>query len=406
MIHNLQLSREDPIIHLKAYGGVEITGVDQAGVACEIEAPQLATLVEEDGHVYVTVNSSCRMTVPTGASFEIEKGMGSVKISNIHNKIDAEKVLGNLVLSGVGEVLVGKVGGNFSVKGAAGAVQVEKVGGNLVLSDMTSFKGEKIGGSCKAKAVHGEFSLEKIGGSFKGQDIDGALHLERVGGSFSGRRMILASELHVGGDLRLEDFTLAPDYLEFKAGGDIQLEISEEFQDAKIEMRSGSRNIRINVGEDDLDIRDGQYEYAVRGTGKTLVLAAGGSIVLRNLTDPQEDIVGDLSDHFEFEESPFNELIRERVDSATRRAEAKVKATEIRLGQIRERVEKHRGFDIHVDLGGLERPVPPVPPVPPISRRAGKKGPSDEERLMILKMLQDKKITVEEAETLFNALED
>ena len=406
MIHNLQLSREDPIIHLKAYGGVEITGVDQAGVACEIEAPQLATLIEEDGHVYVTVNSSCSITVPAGASFEIEKSMGSAKISNIRNKIDAEKVLGNLVLNGVGEVTVGKVGGSFSVNNAAGAVSVEKVGGNVALSDLLSFKGEKIGGSCKAKAIRGEFSLEKVGGSFKGQDIEGALRVERVGGSFSAQRVTLASELHAGGNLLLKDFSLERDQTELKAGGDIRLEVPESFQNAKIEMRSGARKIRINVGEDDLDLHDGHYDYALGDADQAVELSAGGSITLINLTEAQEDLVGDLSDHFEYEESPFSELIRERVESATRRAEAKVKAAEIRLDQIRERVEKHRGFDIHVDLDDLDRPVPPVPPVPPVSRRAGKKGPSDEERLMILKMLQDKKITVEEAETLFTALED
>jgi hypothetical protein len=52
-------------------------------------------------------------------------------------------------------------------------------------------------------------------------------------------------------------------------------------------------------------------------------------------------------------------------------------------------------------------PVPPVPqqPVPPDTRPAGKKGATDEERLMILKMLQDGKITVDEAETLFKAME-
>ena len=403
MIHNLQLSREDPIIHLKAYGGVKIQGVEQAEVACEIDAPQLATLVEEDGHVYVTVNSSCSMTVPVGSSFEIEKGMGSVKIAHVHNKIDAEKVLGNLVLNDVGEVTIGKVGGNFSVQGASGAVRVEKVGGNLALSELVSFSGEKIGGSCKAKAIHGDFSLEKMGGSFKGQEIAGLLRLERLGGSFSARTVTLTSELHAGGDLRLKDFKLAKSHTELKAGGDIHLEAGEGFDDIKFEMRSGARHIRVRLGEDDLDIRDGHYDYAPGSAARTLELAAGGTIGLKTLENSGEDLVGDLSDHFEYEESPFSELIRERVESATRRAEAKVKAAEIRLDQMRERVEKHRGFNINVDLGGEVRPEPPAPPV---SRRAGKKGPSDEERLMILKMLQDKKITVEEAETLFNALED
>ena len=47
----------------------------------------------------------------------------------------------------------------------------------------------------------------------------------------------------------------------------------------------------------------------------------------------------------------------------------------------------------------------PEPPMPPVSRPAGKKGASNEERLMILKMLEENKITVDEAEKLFGALE-
>jgi hypothetical protein len=76
---------------------------------------------------------------------------------------------------------------------------------------------------------------------------------------------------------------------------------------------------------------------------------------------------------------------------------------------MQEELEQKGGFKFDLDFGealGKEPShIPPRPPAP-VVRPAGKKGASDEERLMILKMLQDKRITVEEAETLFNALED
>jgi len=78
---------------------------------------------------------------------------------------------------------------------------------------------------------------------------------------------------------------------------------------------------------------------------------------------------------------------------------------------MRDHLEKNR---IHIEgIGSIKdedmfppKPSKPSQPVPPVSRPVGKKGASDEERLMILKMLQEKKITVDEAETLFKALED
>ena len=206
MTHILNLTRDDPVIHLKAYGGVRIKGVDQADVQCEIDAPQLATLVEEDGHVYVTVNASCQLTVPMASSIEIERGMGSIKVENITNEIRIEKVLGNLILFEVGSASVEKVGGNFSVRKATGPVQIEKVAGTLVVEEVAAFACEKVGGHCYAKNVQGNFSLEKAGGNFLGQSLDGLTSVGKVGGSFIARDIQLKGDLNAGGKLELINF--------------------------------------------------------------------------------------------------------------------------------------------------------------------------------------------------------
>jgi hypothetical protein len=401
MAHILNISTEDPIIHIKAYGGVQIEGLDRAEVQCEINAPQLATLVEEDGHVYVTVNSSCSLKVPMSSSIEIEKGMGSIKISHIKNKIQIEKALGNLVLIDISEATIEKVGGNFAVRKASGRVSLEKVGGNLIVEDVDSFSCEKIGGACYARDVRGDFSLQKAGGGFRAQDIGGVTVLTRVGGSFIARGVIIGDDIRAGGDISLKDFDFSQSDLSFKAGGDIKLEISEDFPGSTFELSSGGEDIRVKINDDDLDIDDYNFIYKFGEGDRTLEVASGGAVFLSELTDVEDDLVGDLSDYFSHEESKFSEMIQERIESATRIAEAKVKAAEIRLEKMRERVEKHRG--LHVDLEFGDKPEQPVQPM---ARKAGRKGASDEERLMILKMLQEKKITVDEAETLFKALED
>ncbi len=101
-------------------------------------------------------------------------------------------------------------------------------------------------------------------------------------------------------------------------------------------------------------------------------------------------------------------MIQERVESATRRAEAKIRAAEIRLEKMRERFEHQNEAATPFDENGGTLHIPPIPTVPPVPPvpSAGGKGASDEERLMILQMLQDNKISVEEAESLFKALED
>lgn len=408
MTHILSLAQDNPVIYLKAYGGVQVKGVDKSEVQCDISAPQLATLVEEDGHVYVTVNASCSLTVPESSSVEIERGMGSVKITNIKNKINIEKVLGNLVLFDIGAATIEKVGGNFSVNKASGPVQVEKVAATLTVEDVASFSCEKVGGSCTASKVQGDFHLEKAGGDFKAQAIEGLTQVAKVGGSFVGKDLKLEGDLKAGGKIRLINVKFEDD-LSLRAGGDVDLGLSEGMKDIAIKIHSGTRNIKIKTNEDDLEIEDASYDYQVGEEITSLSIAAGGSVSLTDNLMSEEDIIGDLSGHFTFEESAFSEMIQERINSATRKTEAKIKTAEIRLEQIRDQVEERRGVNGEVEMGDgpdREHTKTQGQAVPPIPRPVGKKGASDEERLMILTMLQDNKITVDEAETLFRALED
>jgi hypothetical protein len=407
MAHVLNLTREDPVVHLKAYGGVQIIGIDQAEVNCEIDAPQLATLVEENGHVYVTVNAACRLSVPRQSLIEIERGMGSVKVENISGSISVEKVLGNLVLIDVGKVEVGKVGGNFSVRKAAGAVRVEKVAGSLTIDDVQSLACEKVGGTCTLRNIQGECRVEKAGGNCLAQGLAGTAELAKFGGSLKARGITLVRDIKVGGNIELVGCRFTND-LGLYAGGNIAVALVEDGQGLSVKIRSGGHKIKIKALGEDIEHKGGEFEHQIGEGQRTITMNAGGSVSITDAPKAGEDFIGDLSDRFTFEESAFSEMIQDRIDSATRRAEAKVRTAEIRLGQIQERVEKRRGFKVDLGFGDqADQTSPPTPdqPVPPITRPAGKKGATDEERLMILKMLQDGKISVDEAETLFKAME-
>lgn len=418
MTHILKLSNDEPVVHVKAYGGLVVRGVEQSEVQCEIEAPQLATLMEDKGHVYITANSSCELTVPVKSSISIEKGMGSVSISNVLNNITIEKVMGNLVLVDVNNAHIERVGGNFSVKNANESIYLEKINGNLVVDTVKDFHCEKVGGNATVKSVTGKFYLTKTVGGFKADQISGSMQFERANGSIIARSVKLAGDLKAAGDIRLIDVDFT-DKTDIRAGGNILLQIREDFPGASLELRSGGQEIIIKAGGTDMGVNNTSLEYQLGDRKLELNASAGGEIEIREGFDPDEDIFGDLSPYFEFEETPLSELIHERIESATRKADAKIRITEKRLEQIRDRVEKARGVSLRLDVDGKtisvgdaipplpEIPrIPPIPPIPPLTRPAGKKGASDEERLMILKMLQDKKITVDEAEALFKALEE
>ena len=406
MTHILQLTKQDPVVHVKTYGSIKIFGSDLPEVRCDIRSPQLATLVEEGGQVFITANDSCDLYVPMAASIEIEKVMGSAKISAIKGSISIAKILGNLVLGDIDSAIIEKVGGNFSVQKAKSPVQVDKVAGNLTVEDVAAFVCEKVGGNCQVKNVPGNLDIQKAGGKFTGQSIGNLVGGTKVGGSFTAQKIQLNSDLNVGGRIKLTNVEFA-DNQNIRAGGSIDVTLTDEQKDVIFKLRSGDGKIRIKIQGDDIEHRGGTYEYQIGQGGMTVTLASGGRVSLTDRVDLEEEIVGDLSDKFEFEESAFDEMIRSRVESATKVAEAKVKSAEIRLEQIREKLEKERGFGLDFDFSESDmRTRGPQSPIPPVQRPTGKKGASDEERLMILQMLQDKKISVEEAETLFRALEE
>ncbi|MBG0787158.1 MAG: hypothetical protein H0S79_18845 [Anaerolineaceae bacterium] len=406
MSHYLQISQPDPVIHLKAYGGLKVEGVQQDQVQCEIDAPQLATLMEEDGHVYLTANSSCSVTVPVDSSIQIEKGMGSVSIKNIRGDISIEKVMGNLVLIQVGSAHVERIGGNCAVRNASGDIGLEKVGGNLIVDQVGSLRCEKVGGVCLTKNVAGDISIEKVGGNFKAEAVSGCASVDKVGGNFRAINLTLSDDVTAGGDIKISHLNISDD-LDLRAGSNVVLTLDDKLEGAKVAMSSGGHHIRIIHQGDDMDIDAKEYEYAFGDESYNIDISAGGKILIGKEIDGEaEDIaVGDLSSYFSYEENALNEMVQERIEAATRRAEAKVKAAEIRLGQIKDNVEKNRKIKIDINFDDLKA-VRSVLPVPPVTRKAGKKGASDEERLMILKMLQDKMITVDEAESLFKALEN
>ena len=94
--------------------------------------------------------------------------------------------------------------------------------------------------------------------------------------------------------------------------------------------------------------------------------------------------------------SGFGERISRQVEQTARRAAKQAEEAARRMEQKFSR----RGPKVNVDVGrwswDLSPKGVPMPSKPPVS---------EEERMAILKMLQEKKITAEEAEKLLAALE-
>lgn len=83
-------------------------------------------------------------------------------------QLDLQNVRGNLRASSVGEVRVSRVSGNLRVQGCEGALSVERIGGNAAV--------EGIGGACR---------LDSVAGNLAARDLGGGAHVGRIGGNLA-----------------------------------------------------------------------------------------------------------------------------------------------------------------------------------------------------------------------------
>ena len=246
--------------------------------------------------------------------------------------------------------------------------------------------------------------------------------------------------LRCGGDIQVSIGASSKDEMVLKAGGDVKVHVPENIN-ARLDLSSGGRDITVNLGGSEKNYDDentiltlGQGERAVR-------VKAGGDV---EITDFPMD-VSDIKEKFnelnvDWDTSrrhpghaehwgDFEERIQKRAEEAARRAEERVKAA-------MERVERENRFGEHA-FGKFDKflgffgvgqpfgghPEPPEPPNPPNQAMeaqpsapaaevksvpfggSGASSITNEERMLVLKMLQEHKITVEEAEQLLASLE-
>jgi hypothetical protein len=142
----------------------------------------------------------------------------------------------------------------------------------------------------------------------------------------------------------------------------------------------------------------------VLGDGSAKVtLNAGGDVRVSNRAD-----AGESADEFgnfagiNFDFSGLGDRINRRMEQASRRAQQKVEEAARRIERKTRESERHahRHARVGMEIGRWNWDFSPKGvPVPPAE------SVSEEERMSILKMLQDRKITAEEAEKLLAALE-
>ncbi|MCJ7715823.1 MAG: DUF4097 domain-containing protein [Anaerolineales bacterium] len=336
-------------------------------------------------------------------------------------------------------VFIKSVGKDVVIKGVSSPLQISSVGGDLSLSDVSSTTVDSAGGDIFAKRIQGDLVIKNVGKDCLVENVNGQLSLQQVGKDIQIEKITGGIEAKAGGDAQINFSPVPWQAYKINTGGDLSIAIPEDCN-VDLSIKSKKEDITISLGDIDEKVKEKELTKQIGEGGPAVMLSAGGKVFvssdmyswlspLRKNAEELGNIAIDFSDqtaeqfkdHFIHIEEDLREsfsnlgdsldsiglseeklkriktqieesglLTAQKAEMAAVKAQAKVEKS-IAKAQLKARdmKRKTREFDLSEFL----------------ETQAEKKTVSDSERLMILNMLQDKKITPEEADDLLEALE-
>lgn len=295
-------------------------------------------------------------------------------------------------------VKISNIGGDASIRGVMGGIELKDVGGDLSMRDVNNVAIETVHADFSLRGAKGNLSIRKADSDVSIRDVDGNVSLDSISDDLALRDVRGSVSANVGEDVVMYINPQPGNAYNVNAGDDILLVMPPK-ADATLTLSADDIHVEWSGVENE---KDAASRVITLGDGSAQVtLSAGGDIRVSNRADAGESAedFGNFAG-MGMDWSGFGERISRRVEQATERAQRKIEAANRRIeAKVRAAERRGRGkvsFGVgrwNWDFSPKGVPVPPKAPV------------SDEERLAILKMLQEKKITSEEAEKLLTALE-
>jgi len=443
-------------------GNLSIGSVGNDLIIREISTAQVDTV----GRDLTAKQIRSELTIGNVSNDLVLRDVSATSIGNVGRDLSVTKIRGDLVIKNIGTDMILRdadsaniesVGKDMSAKQIHGDLKIEHIGKDLVLRDVTTTQVGNIGRELSAKRVRGDLKIKQMGGNALVRDVDGQFSASTTGGNLYLHGVSGGITVSVGGSATL-DFSPVPwQAYSIQAGGDIRCKNPADIN-AEFNIVSGSQMIRVKTSKKSETIKEGTYILTMGDGGAAVELSAGGAVKLitpssewespenievdfgAKLGSMAEEIAEEsthqieaqlemLSEHLEAHLTGLSmsigtaglseervqqaqdrlEKARERAsrraEDAAQRAQAKL---ELKIAAIQRKAER-KARTATARAARKERKrrsaarVPPSPPFPP--PQSPNDPVTEKERLMILQMLQDKKIGVEEAEQLLASLE-
>ncbi len=419
---------EAPDLTIVCHSDLDITGGREGEVAIKVYGSEEDLEVQrEDDQLTIKSHARCKIGCPSGTTLKLETVSGDARVQRVDGPITAGNLHGDSVFKDVGPMTVGSASGDMRVRTVNGDLQMDNASGDLrVRSVSGDLRLGQISGDLSVRGVKGSLSSDNVSGDMSLRGVEGLVSCKSVSGDLNAAYLEGGLEASVSGDAALKtDFTPGCDY-RVTASGSVSVKFPTN-ANAQFKV-TATGTIHHKVDWSEIAEISGKTLTGRVGDGEANVeITASGNVTLRSKDDAKEFILGFEPEDVEMDlelESMAEEIersiqahmaqmerlnaqieaelsriddaaIQRKVQEATRKAERAAERARIRAERAQRRWQR-------MGVSPPSRPTPPGAPPPP-SRRS--EPVTEEERLMILQMVQEGKISSEEAARLLEALE-
>jgi hypothetical protein len=417
-------TNETPTIRFEGVGGdLRLAGWDQNQILAQGDDIRK----QGEGDVLTLfAGGNCTARIPRRATVHAAHVGGDVKVKTFDGDLTLDFVGGDVVLRQTGAARLGQLGGDLSAKKVNGTLAVKASGGDVAV-----------------RGVTGDLSVNQAGGDLYAREVTGGLNLKALGDLLASVAFAPGQTytLHANGDLtcRLSGETSAQFAIHTNA------EVNIKVAGAKVEKQPQQQVVTVGNGEAMVTLEAGgdvtltglvadTESYETRGDDFGPMAADFAAHIGTQVEAQLESQFADLERRINEQLAGLNldrtraealaararaaaeraqEKLRRKSEELQRKAEREAERTQRQAEAARRREgERSRHLNWALQFGPPAAPrgaQPPQPPRPPLTFKTptAPTAPvvSEEERLAILRLLEQGKISVADAEKLLAALE-
>ncbi len=329
------------------------------------------------------------------------------------------------------EVIIDRVSENARVRDLSNPLTINKVGGRLVLQNIESAVVGRVSESCLIENVAGKLKIGKVGDNLTGKNLKSSVSIERVSGSVQLQGISGSLEVRADDNVEVSVMDTNHEKIQIRSSDSIQLHLPVE-PNASLQIRSGGESISLETASVKKKMNEGRSEIRLGSGEQKIILEADDRVRVTSEILDEREIARLFSDMDLLwqnlkQESELKRAAREKEvhweikmvegvaqvahgaldeveeianqikisDEAVRLAEQRVKDA---MKQVQEQI-RNLGYDL-----SIVEESEPEPADDPKSN--AKSEVTDEERLIVMRLLQEQKISVEEADRLLEVLSE